>query len=270
MNFARWLLCTSASRTLDRILLGFGFFVFALAQGLSAQSEEWHKDLGIRWSASSAVPPLTITGTVIDVLSGEPLERAQVYLEDLNIGAIADAEGRFEFEAPGAGQYVLRSQLLAYDLVLDTIRLDERSGLLTEIGLVERGMTPQELRPALQRLSLPCGTAVVSEAISNHEYQLTRGGSLIRLPDFDSTSVSGVIRDPSLCRDILSALPDDLQADLLAERREFHIQQFGETFVVGVCPWPIPRLQLDDGCSGHPVRREGDDFIRTNVTHVFW
>ena len=270
MKFARRLLSASAPRTLDRILLGWGFLIFTAAQGLAGQSDEWHTDLGIRRSASSGVPPLTISGIVTDVLTGEPVPRAQVYLEGPVIGAIADAEGRFEFEAPGQGQFVLRAQRLAYDLVLDTIRLGERSGLLAEIGLVEWGMTPKELRPALERLSLPCGTAVVSDAVSSVEHQLTRGGGRGRFSGLDSTTTVGVTRDPFLCRDVLAALPDDLQGELLAELWEFHIAQFGETFVVVLCTPPIPRVYLEDGCSGHPVRREGGDFRFENVALMFW
>ncbi len=270
MNLARRLLCANSSITRGSILLGWGFLILAAAQGLAAQTDEWHEDLGIRWSASSGVPPLTISGIVTDVVTGEPLERAQVYLEDLNIGAIADAEGRFELEAPGPGQFVLRSQLLAYDLVLDTIRLGERSGLLTEIRLVEWGMTPRELRPALERLSLPCGNAAVSEAISSVEHQLTRGGGQGRFSGLDSTATVGVTRDPSLCRDILAALPDDLRRELLAETWEFHIGQFDETFVVVLCSWPIPRIQLSHPCHGRPVHREGDDFRFENVALMSW
>ena len=136
MNFARRFLCASAPGTLDRILLGWGFLIFAAAQGLAAQSDDWHKDLGIRWSASSVVPPLTISGIVINVVTGEPVARAQVYLEDLRVGAVTDAEGRFDFQAPGPGEFVLSAMGLAYDLVSDTIRLGERSGLLIQIGLV--------------------------------------------------------------------------------------------------------------------------------------
>ena len=270
MNFARRFLCASAPGTLDRILLGWGFLIFAAAQGLAAQSDDWHKDLGIRWSASSVVPPLTISGIVINVVTGEPVARAQVYLEDLRVGAVTDAEGRFDFQAPGPGEFVLSAMGLAYDLVSDTIRLCERSGLLIQIGLVWEHMTPEELRSPQGRLSLPCGTAVVSDAISNLEYQLSRGGGVGPFPGLDSASTVGVTRDPSLCQDILAALPDDLQRELLAETWEFQIEQFGETFVVVLCPWPIPRIQLDDACRAYPVQREGDDFSYENVVLMYW
>ncbi len=203
----------------------------------------------------------------MDVLTGAPVAAALVFLETSDIGALTDAEGRFGFEVTGPGEFVLRATRIGYDDVSGTIRLDERLGLQTEIGLVDRGMTPDALRPGLERLSLPCGNAVVSDATSTVQYQLARGG---RFSSLDSTATVGVMRDPSVCRDVLAALPGELRGDLLAARLEFHIAQFGETFVVVECPWPLPGIQLDDACVGRPVRREGDDFRYENVVSLYW
>lgn len=277
MDFARRLLRAGASRTLDPILAGCGFLVFvaaqggavqaASAQGRDAQSDEWHEDLGIRWSASSVVPPLTISGTVVDVLTGNPIPAAQVFIDGTDTGALTDVEGRFDLEAPGPGAYVLRATRIGYDGVSAAIRLEERAGLWAEIRLVDQGMTPEALRQTPDRLSLPCGNSVVSEAMSSARYQLTREG---RFSSLDSNATVGVTRDPSVCQDVLDALPEDLRRGLLAGSLEFHIAQFGGTFVVVECPWPVPGVLLDDACIARPVRREGGDFIFEDVVVLYW
>ena len=275
MDFVPRLMRAGASRPLDPLLTGCGLLVFATAQGSAvqgvaaqgrdAQSDEWHEDLGIHWSPSSDVPPLTISGTVIDVLTGDPIPAAQVFIEGTDLGTLTDAEGRFDFQGPGPGAYVLRARRIGYDGVSDAIRLEEREGLRAEIRLVDQGMTPQALRSTVDRLSLPCGNAVVSDAISSAQYQLTRDG---RFSSFGSNAV--VTRDTSVCQDVLDALPEDIRRGLLAESLEFHIAQFGETFVVVECPWPVPGVQLDDACIGRPVRREGSDFIFEDVVLLYW
>ena len=133
---------------------------------------------------------------------------------------------------------------------------------------------------AQERLSPPCGNIPVSEATWVVEYERLRvlGFDLgARVSEgtfagFDSTSTYGLTRDSGLCERILSELPDDLKHDILDGAWEFRIEQYGDAFVIGLCP-PLaftPELRIDDGCNGYAVRREGDELRLLDVVLVYW
>ena len=75
----------------------------------------------------------TVTGTVTDSSTGEPLQGAAVSLVGTRIGALADASGRYRFTAP-PGRYVLRARLLGYVVRMDSITVVD--GQTTEHNFV--------------------------------------------------------------------------------------------------------------------------------------
>ncbi|HEX6534410.1 MAG TPA: TonB-dependent receptor [Gemmatimonadaceae bacterium] len=62
----------------------------------------------------------TITGTVVDASSGEPLPGAAVSIAGTRLGDIAKSGGRFRITVP-AGHWALRARLLGYALATDSV-----------------------------------------------------------------------------------------------------------------------------------------------------
>ncbi len=70
------------------------------------------------WSA-------TLTGIVTDETTKEPLAGAQVYLEQLQIGATTDTDGYFTIENVPVGQHVLVVEMLGYRQYRTPVTLDD-------------------------------------------------------------------------------------------------------------------------------------------------
>lgn len=57
----------------------------------------------------------TISGIIIDKTTQQPLPGATIYIRELEIGRIADSEGKFEFGALDSGTYTIQIRLIGYD-----------------------------------------------------------------------------------------------------------------------------------------------------------
>src|SRR5688572_4113063 len=70
--------------------------------------------LGPQSLDAQAARQSTITGRVTDVVSGAPVEAAQVRVLGTNLGAVADAEGRYTIRGVPAGTHELRALRVGY------------------------------------------------------------------------------------------------------------------------------------------------------------
>ena len=78
---------------------------------------------------------VTITGTVTDQRSGQPLPGVQVNIVGTMIGAATDAQGRYRIVNAPAGSARLRARLLGYAAVERTITLEEGRALAVDFSL---------------------------------------------------------------------------------------------------------------------------------------
>jgi TonB-linked SusC/RagA family outer membrane protein len=65
----------------------------------------------------------TVTGTVTDGDTGDPLPGASVQIRAINVGAATDTEGNFEFSAP-AGEHTVSVSFVGYDEATKTIQVE--------------------------------------------------------------------------------------------------------------------------------------------------
>ena len=63
----------------------------------------------------------TIVGTVLDVEDGMVLDHAQVYIAELNMGALWGAAGHFTIADVPAGEHLLSAELIGYESVTTTV-----------------------------------------------------------------------------------------------------------------------------------------------------
>lgn len=108
-----------------------------------------------------------ITGIVADA-AGKPLAGAAVTVKEMPaLGAVADAEGRYEIQLPGKGAYTLCASFVGYEPAEEKIvavqparmnfRLDERSTMMDQV-VVTATRTPKLLK------DVPIVTRVITEA----------------------------------------------------------------------------------------------------------
>ncbi|UPL47912.1 TonB-dependent receptor [Hymenobacter sublimis] len=118
-----------------------------------------------------AQPTTTLSGTVHDT-AGQPLPGANVFLKTTFDGATTDSLGRFRFETPAAGSYVLQASLLGFVTVERPITL---SGQAVRLDLVLKS-TPH----ALGSVIITAGAFEASDehrsaALNTRDIQTTAG-----------------------------------------------------------------------------------------------
>ncbi len=67
----------------------------------------------------------TLSGTVVDESTGEPMPGVNVFLPDLNVGAATDADGAFEIPSVPEGSYVVRATFVGYETYEETVEIAE-------------------------------------------------------------------------------------------------------------------------------------------------
>ena len=65
----------------------------------------------------------SLSGTVLDKETKEPIIGASVYIRKNNIGNITDNKGNFEIKLPSKGHYVMEVSFIGYEAVKDTISI---------------------------------------------------------------------------------------------------------------------------------------------------
>ncbi|UOQ77928.1 TonB-dependent receptor [Hymenobacter sp. 5516J-16] len=118
-----------------------------------------------------AQTPTTLSGTVRDA-SGQPLPGANVFLKTTFDGATTDSVGRFRFETPAAGSYMLQTSLLGF---LTTEKPVALNGAPVRLALTLKS-TPQ----ALGSVIITAGAFEASDehrsaALNTRDIQTTAG-----------------------------------------------------------------------------------------------
>lgn len=72
-----------------------------------------------------------VVGHVLSANTGEPLDGAQVFFEDTNVGMLTTETGGFALRPPTEGTLLLRVRLIGY--VTDSVRVESKSGRITQV-----------------------------------------------------------------------------------------------------------------------------------------
>jgi hypothetical protein len=67
------------------------------------------------WLATTGVfAQYTLTGKVVDEITGDPIIGANVIIQSLNLGRATDQEGSFQFENIASGNYQIEISMVGY------------------------------------------------------------------------------------------------------------------------------------------------------------
>ena len=88
-----------------------------------------------------------VTGTVVDSITGQPLEGVQVVMIDMSISTVTDSKGSFQFYGVQSGQHTLTVRRLCY-----------------EPAAIRFQTTAQLLRPRRSRLPVPISDSFNTDA----------------------------------------------------------------------------------------------------------
>ena len=64
----------------------------------------------------------SLSGKVMSAKTGEPLEAASVYINDLKLGAVTDTGGRYHFNNLPSGNFVVQATLIGYKTITHSVR----------------------------------------------------------------------------------------------------------------------------------------------------
>src|SRR5699024_2658268 len=81
------------------------------------------------------VPTGTLSGTVTDRETGDPISFAYLYLEEASRTITAHSDGHFEFDNIPAGDYSLRITRIGYQTVTQTVTIPPNDTTEVQIGL---------------------------------------------------------------------------------------------------------------------------------------
>ncbi len=116
--------------------------------------------------ANSAIDPVgagSISGTVVDAQSGEPLVGVSVAVNGTKLGAMTDPDGRFMVRSVPAGQYALTVSSIGY------ARLS-----ITELTLTDRQLIQLSLKLTPESVRLHNEITVTARALRNTEASLLK------------------------------------------------------------------------------------------------
>lgn len=87
----------------------------------------------------------SITGTVVDASNGRTLESAQVFIEDLNLGALSNRQGRFVMLNVPAGTHELQVEIIGYTPSTQQVTVTAGQTATVEFQLESTALRLQEL-----------------------------------------------------------------------------------------------------------------------------
>src|SRR5688572_24024233 len=76
-----------------------------------------------------AYAQLTLTGTVKDADTGEPLPGVTIYISDLKKGSITTETGSFSIDHLRKGKFLIEFKLIGYTALVQSVQLDEQTEL---------------------------------------------------------------------------------------------------------------------------------------------
>src|SRR5215204_1911073 len=71
----------------------------------------------------------SLTGTVTDFETGEPLPGVTIYISDLKKGSITNEAGRFTIDGLRKGKFLIEFKLIGYTAVVQSVLFDEQTEL---------------------------------------------------------------------------------------------------------------------------------------------
>ena len=112
--------------------------------------------MGLAASTSAQVVG-TITGSVLDAGSGEPLASIQLSIPASGLGSLSGVDGRYQISNVPSGTYTLRAERIGYGTVNATITVTSGATVVQDFVMSVQALTLDEIVVT----GVPGGTSLV-------------------------------------------------------------------------------------------------------------
>ena len=89
----------------------------------------------------------SVTGTVVDSTTGQPLEGVRIVIVDMSVSTVTDSEGSFQFYGLQSGRHTLTVRRLGYEPAAIRFRLNAAESREADLGTLRLATAPVELDP---------------------------------------------------------------------------------------------------------------------------
>ena len=97
------------------------------------------------WLPASLRAQTELSGNVTIIKTGTPMPNASVYIQDLKIGAVTDANGYYDLKNLPLGTYVIEAHMAGYKPKLKTITVHKQENVVTDFTLTSAAYEAQEV-----------------------------------------------------------------------------------------------------------------------------
>jgi len=133
-----------------------------------------------------------ISGTIKDKNTGDPLSGANIFLEDTNMGAAADADGKYVVINVPPGTYVLRVQMIGYDPTRITdVRVFSDRIAMVDCKLSQTVITGQEVTIVAGRAPVEFDRTSTAAYVRQEEIEAMPVSSLAEIVQLQAGVVAG-------------------------------------------------------------------------------
>lgn len=97
------------------------------------------------FAVCTAYSQTTISGTIKNQTTSEPLQGATVYISQINKTTATDADGKFQVSGLGKGTYSLAVSFLGFESEVETLTVEDEQEMDVQIGLEPQPFTIKEV-----------------------------------------------------------------------------------------------------------------------------
>ncbi len=186
---------------------------------------------------------LTISGTVLDHDSREPLVGATVYIPQLDKATVADQDGHYHFQAICQGSYTLKVTYVGYEPITAAVRIN--SSMVRDLPLHPDTRTLSTVEVTGTRIQ---AQAQATQTLQGRELEQTRGLSLGE----SLKSIAGVTTlqtGPSISKPVIHGLHSNRVLILNNGVRQ-EGQQWGAEHAPEIDPFVASEMKVIKGAAG--------------------
>ena len=187
---------------------------------------------------------LTLTGIITDSKTGKPVEGATVYIADLKLGALTNANGQYIFTSLPAGNYLVEIKSIGYKATSKTIRFttDGKENFSLDEDFVEGNeVVVTGLSKATQIKRSPVPVVAVSHDYLVHNLSTNAMEALAKIP-----GIRTVTTGPNVSKPFIRGLGYNRILTLYDGVR-LEGQQWGDEHGIEVDQYGVERIEVIKG-----------------------
>ena len=193
---------------------------------------------------ANAAAQLTLTGTITDAKTGKPVEGATVYISDLKLGVLTNANGEYIFTSLPAGNYLVEVKSIGYKSTSKNIRFtaDGKENFNLEEDFVEGNeVVVTGLSKATQIRRSPVPVVAISHDYLVHNLSTNAMEALSKIP-----GIRTVTTGPNVSKPFIRGLGYNRILTLYDGVRQ-EGQQWGDEHGIEVDQYGVERMEVIKG-----------------------